>query len=63
MKDGEKLRMRRSRSTNSFVSIPVLMTIVHCPSCGSEVDLWTDNDETRCEACEYTIYRKQRSLH
>ena len=63
MKDGEKLKTRRSPRTNGFVDIPVLMTVVHCPSCGNEVDLWSGDDETRCAACECTIYRKQRALH
>jgi DNA-directed RNA polymerase subunit RPC12/RpoP len=64
MKAGEKHRTpRKATLAGRFVSVPVLMTVVTCPSCGSEVDLWTGEEETRCFACEYIIHKKQRSAH
>ncbi len=46
-----------------FVSVPVLMTVITCPSCGTGVDIWTGEEETRCFACNHRIFNKQRVNH
>jgi len=63
MKAGEKHRVLLRQTTAGFVSVPVLMTVVSCPSCGEGVDIWTGEEETRCFACGHAIFRKQRFNH
>jgi len=46
-----------------FVSVPVLMTVTTCPSCGIGVDIWTGEEETRCFACNHMIFNQQRINH
>jgi DNA-directed RNA polymerase subunit RPC12/RpoP len=38
-------------------------TVITCPICGYEVDLWTDEDETRCYICDYKIFQKEKTIH
>lgn len=33
---------------------------IECPNCGSEVEIWSDEDETRCSSCGATVVREQR---
>jgi DNA-directed RNA polymerase subunit RPC12/RpoP len=63
MKAGEKHKIRYKIPENSFVSVPVLMTVITCPSCGSGVDIWTGEEETRCFACGHRIFTQQRVNH
>lgn len=63
MKAGEKHKTRHKPAEGRFVSVPVLMTVITCPSCGSGVDLWTGEEETRCFACDRRIFSKQRMNH
>jgi hypothetical protein len=62
MKAGEKHRTQRRPGRRS-VPAPALLTVITCPACGSEVDLWTCEEETRCLACDQEIYKKQRIDH
>jgi DNA-directed RNA polymerase subunit RPC12/RpoP len=55
--------MPLKRPAGRFVTVPVMMTVITCPSCGDDVDLCTGDDETRCLVCNFTIYRKQRADH
>jgi DNA-directed RNA polymerase subunit RPC12/RpoP len=43
--------------------MPAQVTIITCPACGAETDLWTGGEDTRCEACDQELYRKQRKDH
>ena len=63
MKAGEKHKTRPKRQDGCFVSVPVLMTVIACPSCGTGVDIWTGEEETRCFACDHRIFNKQRLNH
>lgn len=62
MKAGERLKKRRD-GTSCFVPVPVLLSLVTCPSCGAEVELWTGEDSVACLACDFMIIRKQRIDH
>ena len=33
--------------------------IVNCPSCGEEVEIWTDETETVCRKCKVTVKRER----
>ncbi len=63
MKAGEKHRARRESSVLRVPAVPVPLKVATCPSCGSEVDLWTVDDETRCGACGQVIHKRQRTNH
>ncbi len=63
MKAGEKHRMRRKTSAVLVPTVPVPLKVVTCPSCGSEVDLWTVDEETRCMVCDQVIHKRQRTIH
>lgn len=43
-----------------YSSFPVELT---CPICGHEVDLWTYEDETRCFACGYKLFKNEGIIH
>lgn len=63
MKAGEKQRTPRKASAVRVLTIPVLLRVVTCPSCGAEVDLWTRDEETRCTVCKQVIHKRQRTVH
>jgi len=63
MKAGEKQRTRRKQPSARLVSVPVLMTIVTCPACGTGVELWTNEAETRCFACDHRLFNIQQLNH
>ncbi len=63
MKAGEKQRTPRKESVLRVLTIPALLRVVTCPSCGAEVDLWTKNEETRCSACDQVIHKRQWTNH
>jgi len=63
MKAGEKHRTQRKQTMACLVSVPVLTRIVTCPACGTGVDLWTVEEETRCFACDHRIFKQQRFNH
>lgn len=63
MKDGEKQKIEiKNRSHCSVRSIP-FPTEITCPICGYEVDLWTNEDETRCYICGYKLFQKEKTIH
>jgi len=63
MKAGEKHKTRHKQPDGCFVAVPVLMTVITCPSCGTGVDIWTGEEEARCFACNHMIFNKQRVNH
>jgi len=63
MKAGEKRKMQHKTPVGRFVTVPVLMTVVPCPSCGTDMDIWTGEEETRCFACDHKIFNAQRISH
>jgi len=63
MKAGEKHKILRKKQEGSFVTVPVLMTVIPCPSCGASVDIWTGDEEARCFGCDHRIFTKQRIDH
>jgi DNA-directed RNA polymerase subunit RPC12/RpoP len=63
MKAGEKHDMRHEHATAARAAESAVILAVICPSCGSAVELWTGGEETRCLACDYAIFKKQRLDH
>ena len=62
MRAGEKHRTL-PKAAGQEVPAPLLLTLVTCPICGAEVDIWSGDEETRCLACEHQIFKKQRAAH
>ncbi len=44
------------------VKCPDLPEFITCPTCGFEMDLWSD-EETRCIICGYRFFRREATLH
>ena len=63
MRAGEKHRTRLRAPGKSPVMFPLILTLVTCPGCGLEVDIWSADEETRCLACDQRIFKKQRAAH
>ncbi|MBF0327842.1 MAG: hypothetical protein HQL10_01640 [Nitrospirae bacterium] len=41
-------------------SFPMQIT---CPFCAYEVELWTDEDETKCCICGFKLFSKENIIH
>lgn len=63
MKAGEKQRTQRKAHVLRVPAMPVLMKVVTCPSCGGDVDIWTNDEETRCAFCGQVIHKRPRTDH
>ena len=55
--------MRRNTALRGFVTVPVLLDVVACPSCGVNVDVWAGEPEVRCGSCGQLIVWRQRTVH
>lgn len=47
----------KERSACSVKNSPVPESMI-CPKCSSDVEIWTDEDETSCDACGKRILKK-----
>lgn len=63
MKAGEKQKTGLKQDGRSLAIVPVLLRVITCPGCGAGVDLWADDEETACFACNYVVFQKQSVLH
>lgn len=63
MKAGEKQKTRHKRDGLGLAVVPVLLRVTTCPWCGAGVDLWAEDEETKCFACDYVVFQKQSVLH
>ncbi len=37
--------------------------VITCPRCGSEIDLWSEDDETTCMFCDYKLFDRETTTH
>jgi len=37
--------------------------IAHCPKCGGEVGLWSEDRETICFFCDHKVFEKEKTEH
>jgi DNA-directed RNA polymerase subunit RPC12/RpoP len=63
MKDGERQKLETRNNSHCSVKNIFFPTEITCPICGYEVELWTDEDETRCHVCGYKIFRNEGIIH
>ncbi|MCX8162517.1 MAG: hypothetical protein N3E44_05990 [Candidatus Bathyarchaeota archaeon] len=54
----------RSRDWKSCPGIANLIRpipeYIECPNCGSEIEIWSDEDEATCSSCGAVAVRRQR---
>lgn len=50
----EKLRKRKR------ISLPEIIT---CPKCGFDMEIWTDEQETRCMNCGHRFFSRESTVH
>jgi len=54
-----KDRRFNERPACSVLSAPFPVAVT-CPQCGHEIELWSDEEETLCRICRYTVFRHER---
>ncbi len=45
------------------VKCPAAPEFITCPVCGFDMDLWSDEEETRCIICGYRFFRRETTVH
>lgn len=40
-----------------------LLEVITCPRCGFDMELWTDEHDTRCMNCGHRFFRKESTVH
>jgi len=53
---------QKLKSPCSRKSVPV-PEFIACIKCGNEVKIWTDEDETICQACGHKVFKKEIIIH
>jgi DNA-directed RNA polymerase subunit RPC12/RpoP len=43
-----------------FDQLPQIMTT--CPRCGGEIELWSQEEETTCLFCGYSLFERQKKM-
>jgi hypothetical protein len=60
MRAGEK---HRPLKTGVITPGTPLRTVATCPCCGGVGDIWSEDGEVRCRACDRRIIKTQRTSH
>ena len=60
MRDSDLTQKQKSPCSTKNVPVPEFVT---CRKCGSEVELWTDEDETLCPSCRHKVFKRESTLH
>jgi DNA-directed RNA polymerase subunit RPC12/RpoP len=55
-------RVREEKKVRSLEH-PSLPGIITCPRCGFDMELWTDEYETRCMNCGHRFFRRESTVH
>lgn len=51
-----KKRQSPLKSACSIKYAPV-PEIIACPECGREIEIWSDEDEAKCQSCDYVFLK------
>lgn len=38
-------------------------TSVTCPYCSSQIEIWSDEDETSCKLCGFIVFQHENIVH
>lgn len=53
---------QKQKSPCSAKSVSILEFIA-CIKCGNEIEIWTDEYETICQACGHKVFKKETIIH
>jgi primosomal protein N' len=53
----------KNRGKGDCVTCRAVPEFITCPACGLEMDLWFDEEETRCAFCGYRFFRREATVH
>jgi DNA-directed RNA polymerase subunit RPC12/RpoP len=48
----------KEKSACSVKNSPVPESMI-CSKCSGDIEIWTDEEETTCEACGHQVFRKE----
>jgi primosomal protein N' len=57
------MKAEKDKGHAGCVTCPDLPEFITCPACGLEMDLWFDEEETRCALCGYRFFRRETTVH
>ncbi len=60
MRGSDFAQKQKSPCSTKNVPVPEFIT---CTQCGSEVELWTDEEETLCPSCNYRVFKRTSTTH
>ncbi len=50
---------KSSEKSHCSVRMMPVPSLESCPSCGYELELWSDEEESQCPACGWNVFRKE----
>lgn len=53
---------QKQKSPSGVKDMPAPETVA-CTHCGSEVEIWTDEEETLCPSCKYRVFKRESTIH
>lgn len=57
------MKVIKEEENGGGVKCPAVPDFITCPVCGFEMDLWCDEEETRCIMCGYRFFRRETTVH
>jgi DNA-directed RNA polymerase subunit RPC12/RpoP len=57
------MKVIKEKENGGGVKCPAVPEFITCPVCGFEMDLWCDEEETRCIMCGYRFFRRETTVH
>ncbi|MBI5641780.1 MAG: hypothetical protein HZA17_15300 [Nitrospirae bacterium] len=56
-------RVKRDEKELSIVKYRLLPEFITCPDCGFDLDIWSEEYETRCIICGHRFFRRGATIH
>jgi hypothetical protein len=60
MKDENLKHKENEPCTVKYSPVPEFVT---CPNCGFEIELWSEDEETRCLFCGHKVFKREATVH
>jgi primosomal protein N' len=57
------MRAAKGGGNANSVMCPAVPEFLTCPTCGLEMGLWFDEEETRCLFCGHRFFRRESTVH
>ncbi len=55
--------VRHKEKNKPGLKQPSLPGVITCTKCGFDMELWTDEYETRCMNCGHKFFRRESTVH